>query len=86
MFDVLGLMFLNMRVERLQSFIDQRADLLHDTTRLLDFIHLEIPTEHSKLSCLFKSNQIKVYCHMHQITERHQSSEIIMTWQATSTQ
>lgn len=61
-FDVLGLMFLNMRMERLQNFTDQRADLLHNTARLLNFIHLEIPTKytHSRLLyiwCIFRTQK-----------------------------
>jgi len=46
-FNVLGLMFLNMRMERFHNFTDQGADLLHNTTRLLDFIHLEHHNTHT---------------------------------------
>lgn len=39
--DVLRLAFLYLRMERLQNFTDQRADLLGDAARLLDFINLQ---------------------------------------------
>lgn len=39
--DVLRLAFLYLRMERLQNFTDQGADLLGDTARLLDFINLQ---------------------------------------------
>lgn len=39
--DVLRLVFLYMRMERLQDFTDQRADLLGDAARLLDFVNLQ---------------------------------------------
>lgn len=39
--DVLGLAFLDLRVERLQNFTDQRADLLGDAARLLDLVNLQ---------------------------------------------
>lgn len=40
-FDVLGSTLLNMRMQGLQSFTDQRVDLLHDTAAVLDFVHLK---------------------------------------------
>lgn len=46
MFDVLRLVFLNMRVKRIQNFADQAADLVHNIAWLLHFIHLEKPTIH----------------------------------------
>lgn len=38
--DVLWLVLLHMRMKRLQDFTDQRADLLGDAARLLDFVNL----------------------------------------------
>lgn len=38
--DVLWLVFLHVRVQRLQDLTDQGADLLGDAARLLDFINL----------------------------------------------
>lgn len=39
--DVLCLVFLHMRMERLQDLTDQRGDLLGDAARLLDFVNLQ---------------------------------------------
>lgn len=39
--DVLWLVFLHLRVKRLQDFPHQRADLLRDAARLLDLVNLQ---------------------------------------------